>query len=144
MDLVTPFPSPTSPKKSLIILIVSAIVIVAIGSLTGFLLSRGNASKSTTTSTTTPKEIKTDKEVGSLDTKTFRDSAQGKLEKGGFQGEGTHKLILDNNPKNAAYLVSSVVELDQFVGKHVEVWGETMKAQKVPWLMDVGRVKILD
>lgn len=142
MEIVNPFPS-SFPKKTLIILAASAVTIVAAGSLTGYFLSRRNITSSSTTGSTT-KEVRTDKEVGSLDTKTFRDSAQGKLEKGSFKGEGTHKLILDNNPKNAAYLISSIVDLDEFVGKRVEVWGETIKAQHVPWLMDVGRVKILD
>jgi hypothetical protein len=34
------------------------------------------------------------------------------------------------------------VDLDEFDGKNVEIWGETVKAQKAAWLMDVGRVKL--
>jgi len=34
--------------------------------------------------------------------------------------------------------------LDQFVGRKIQIWGETYKAQKAGWLMDVGRVKILE
>lgn len=88
--------------------------------------------------------VRTGNEVGLNDNETFSDSAQGKLEKGGLNGEGTHHLVLDSNPKNSAYLISSVLDLDEFVGKHIEVWGSTQRASKVPWLMDVGRVKMLD
>ena len=120
-----------------------AIVIIISGSLVGFLLTKIPGSKSSNTGPT-PGMVKSATEVGSTDTKTFRDKAVGTLEKGGLSGEGTHHLVLDSNPKNSAYLISSVVDLDEFVGKHIEVWGETHKSSKVPWLMDVGRIKILE
>jgi hypothetical protein len=116
--------------------------IITLGGLTGMYLA--NARSGASGATSIPEAIRTDKEVGVTDTKTFRDSAIGKLEKGGLAGEGTHHLVLDSNPKNSAYLISSVVDLDEFVGKHIEVWGETVDANKVSWLMDVGRVKLLD
>lgn len=88
------------------------------------------------------KIVKTDKVVGSLDTKTFKDDATGVLEKGGIDGEGTHHLVRKGGPSQNAYLTSSYVDLNQFVGKKVKVWGETFKAEKAGWLMDVGRVEI--
>jgi hypothetical protein len=33
--------------------------------------------------------------------------------------------------------------LDQFTGKQVEVFGQTIRAKSVGWLMDVGRVKVI-
>lgn len=84
------------------------------------------------------------KEVGLDDTKTFRDSATGKLEEGGIDGEGTHHLTRDGGPSQNVYLTSSVVDLSEFVGSKVEVWGETFGAKKAGWLMDVGKIKILD
>jgi len=86
------------------------------------------------------------KEVGIKDEKTFRDYAVGRIEvnDNGEVPEGSHKLIRPGGPSQTAYLTSSVVDLNQFLGKCVEVWGETFAAQKVGWLMDVGRVKILD
>ncbi len=81
--------------------------------------------------------------VGIDDTKTFRDSAQGMLEAGGIDGEGTHHLVRDGGPSQNVYLTSSVLDLGQFVGKKVEVWGETFAAQKAGWLMDVGKIKEL-
>ncbi len=87
--------------------------------------------------------IQTANEVGSTDTKTFGDTATGELKEGGLGNDGTHQLIRDGGPSQTVYLISSVVDLDQFVGKKVQLWGQTIKAQKAPWLMDVGRVKIV-
>lgn len=84
------------------------------------------------------------KEAGLNDTATFRDKAEGVLEKGGIDGEGTHHLVREGGPSQNASLTSSVIDLSQFVGKKVEVWGETNKAQKAGWLMDVGKIKVLE
>lgn len=83
-------------------------------------------------------------EVGSTDAATFKDRATGILEKGGIEGEGSHKLLREGGPSQTAYLTSSVIDLDQFIGHKVEVWGETFKGQKAGWLMDVGKVKVLE
>ncbi len=119
-----------------------AVLIILLGTGVGYLLFR--ASPPQIAGTSTSAMIKTDTEIGSTDTKTFRDTATGVLKKDGLNGEGTHQLIRDGGPSQTVYLISSVVDLDQFEGKKVEVWGETIKAQKAPWLMDVGRVKILE
>ncbi len=119
-----------------------AALIILLGTGVGYLLFR--VSPPQVGGTSTPAMIKTDKEVGSTDTKTFRDAATGVLKKDGLNGEGTHQLVRDGGPSQTVYLLSSVVDLDQFEGKKVEVWGETIKAQKVGWLMDVGRVKIIE
>lgn len=92
-----------------------------------------------------PKVVKTEKVVGSTDTKTFRDSAEGVLEEGGIDGEGTHHLVREEGrPDQNAYLTSSVVDLSEYVGKKIKVWGETFSAQKAGWLMDVGKVELLE
>lgn len=83
-------------------------------------------------------------EFGSKDLSKFKDTAMGVLESGGLDGEGTHKLIREGGPSQTVYLTSSVLDLDQFVGKKIQIWGETFKAQKAGWLMDIGRVKILE
>lgn len=82
--------------------------------------------------------------VGSADEKTFRDQAVGVLDRGGIDGEGSHRLDREGGESQTVYLTSSVVDLNQFVGHKVEVWGETFAAQKAGWLMDVGRVKIVE
>ncbi len=121
-------------------MVVVAVGIIVAGSGLGYFLSqRGHLGANVA-----PGVVQTGKEVGLQDTQTFRDAAQGVIQTGGLNGEGTHQLVRDGGPSQTVYLVSSVVELDQFVGKKVEVWGETVKGQKAAWLMDVGRVKMLD
>ncbi len=74
----------------------------------------------------------------------FKDQAVGVLAKNDEKGsEGTHKLLREGGPSQTVYLTSSVLDLDQFVGHKIQVWGETFSSQKVAWLMDVGRVKVL-
>ncbi len=81
--------------------------------------------------------------VGSQDTKTFKDSAEGVLEEGGIEGEGQYHLVRPGGEDQYVYLTSSTVDLSQFEKKKIKVWGETQKAQKAGWLMDVGRVEVL-
>lgn len=81
--------------------------------------------------------------VGSNDSKTFKDLAEGKLEKGGIEDEGQYHLVRPGGESQYVYLTSSVIDLSKFVGKKVKVWGETQKAQKAGWLMDVGKVEVL-
>ena len=119
------------------------ITLVLLGVGTGFLLSRSTVTTNKET-TQESKMVKTDKVEGVSDTKNFKDSAEGTLEKGGINGEGTHKLVREGGPSQTAYLVSSVVDLDSYVGKKVKVWGETFAAQKAAWLMDVGKIEILE
>ena len=119
------------------------ITLVLLGVGTGFLLSRSTVTTNKET-TQESKMVKTDKVEGVSDTKNFKDSAVGTLEKGGINGEGTHKLVREGGPSQTAYLVSSVVDLDSYVGKKVKVWGETFAAQKAAWLMDVGKIEILE
>ncbi len=81
---------------------------------------------------------------GVPDEKTFKDSTEGVLEKGGLNGEGSHHLVRPGGKSQTVYLTSSVVDLDQVAGHRVKVWGETFAARKAGWLMDVGRVQILE
>ncbi|MFA5749874.1 MAG: hypothetical protein WC895_01480 [Candidatus Shapirobacteria bacterium] len=76
--------------------------------------------------------------------KNFKDSAIGVIEKGNINGEGTHILNRDGGVTQRASLTSSTVDLDIFVGKKVEVKGETNKSNKTAWLMDVGSIKLLE
>lgn len=79
---------------------------------------------------------------GSADEKAFNTTATGVLDKGGINGEGTHKLVRPGGVSQTVYLTSSVIDLDQLVGHQVTIWGETFKGQKAGWLMDVGRAKV--
>ena len=118
------------------------VVLFVLGVGTGYLLA-GRPALFKGTSGTKPTVVTSGTVVGSTDTKTFKDSAEGTIEKGGMDGEGSHKLIRAGGPSQTAYLVSSVVDLDKYVGKKVRVWGQTMTAKTVSWLMDVGKIEIL-
>jgi len=80
---------------------------------------------------------------GSKDEKTFRDQAEGLLKPGGVDGEGEYHLERPGGPSQNVYLTSSVLDLSKFVDYQVRVWGETNKARKAGWLMDVGRLQVL-
>lgn len=139
--LVKPVVSPGKeiPKN---MLLAGAVVVVLAGVATGFILSKKQVSLPLVGGQ--PKMIKTEKMAGSTDTKVFKDVAEGTLEKGGIDGEGTHKLIRPGQESQPVYLTSSLVSLDDYVGKKIRVWGETFAAQKAGWLMDVGRVEVLE
>jgi len=125
--------------------IILAIIFAGVG--TGYwLVSRKVGQTETSRKINGAELVQGEKEVGIKDEKVFKDSAEGKIEvnKGELVAEGSHKLIRPGGESQIAYLTSSVVNLDQFVGKCVEIWGETFAAQKAGWLMDVGRVKLLD
>lgn len=72
----------------------------------------------------------------------FPDTVAGYLKKGGINGEGTHSLLRSGGVSQTVYLTSSIVDLDEFVGHQVTIWGETFAGQKAGWLMDVGRIRV--
>lgn len=76
--------------------------------------------------------------------KAFKDTATGVIEKGNINGEGTHILNREGGLSQRASLTSSTVDLDLFIGKKVEVKGETNASNKTSWLLDVGSIKILE
>lgn len=65
----------------------------------------------------------------------------GILKEGGINGEGTHYLDRGAGEDKYIYLLSTVLNLDTFVGKKVEIRGQTLAAEHAGWLMDVGRIK---
>lgn len=129
---------PETKKTSLKTPLVAGLIIVLLGVVTGYALVQRNQPGGSNSTSSAKGEI-----VGSTNNKVFKDTATGVIEKGGLDGEGTHKLIRDGGPSQTAYLNSSVIDLDEFVGKKVQVWGETNKGQKAGWLMDVGKVQVL-
>ena len=84
--------------------------------------------------------------IGIDNPEVFRDTAVGIIEinDGSLTDEGTHKLIREGGESQTAYLTSSVLDLGKFIGRKVKVWGETFAAQKAGWLMDIGKVEILE
>jgi len=131
-------PDMNKVKKDAIVVLVVYVVLMMLGIGTGYLLSQKGGSPLAPKGT----PITTNKIVGVQDASTFKDCATGKLEKGGLDGEGTHKLVRDGGPSQTAYLISSIVDLDQYVDTTVKVCGQTLGAKKVSWLMDVGRLEM--
>jgi hypothetical protein len=142
---------PLEPKKErklppFLIPLLVILGIVLAGTVSGYFLAGrggGGMGLSSPSQLAPGTELK-GQEFGSKDASAFPDTATGVLEKGGIDGEGTHKLIREGGESQTAYLTSSLVDLDPLVGKKVQVWGETFKGQKAGWLMDVGRVKVLE
>lgn len=130
--------SPKSSKKSNLKVAIMIAIILGIG--TGIFLSKQNQKISVNG---TPQIIETEKMIGST-AKNFKDDAEGILQRNDSKTitEGTHKLIRGDESQTV-YLTSSVVDLDKYVGNKIKAWGETFKGQKAAWLMDVGKIEIL-
>jgi len=132
-------PRPRTFNKLTNLLLVMAIVA---GTFTGYLLSVNINSKAAGI----PGLKVKDNEIGVDDASTNRDCAKGLLEAADpldKKIEGSHKLIREGGPSQTIYLTSSVIALDDYIGKEIEVCGETLHSKRVPWLMDVGKLKLL-
>lgn len=144
----SPLPPKSSSTKKPASTILTIILAILAGVGTGFALYRilpvSSISKSTSGSIADSDTIKVGDVFGVKEEDTFSDTATGVLEKGGINGEGSHRLIRDGGPSQTVYLTSSIVDLDEFVGHKIEVWGETFASQHVGWLMDIGKVKIVE
>ena len=120
------------------------VLIVVAGIVSGLILSKLSAPYQAQIGAGGQTELGGTPAVGGLPAeKVLRDSAEGTLEGGGIDGEGTHKLIRPGGVSQTVYLTSSLLDLEQYVGKKVKVWGETFAAKKAGWLMDVGKVEVV-
>lgn len=131
--------SGSSPMKAIGIFV----FLMILGVVTGFFLSKNPSTVGNKTSVLQIGGPAKGKTFGSDDTKTFKDTAEGKLENGGIEGEGQYHLVRPGGDSQNVYLTSSSVDLSQFIGKKIKVWGQTQTAQTAGWLMDVGRVEVL-
>jgi hypothetical protein len=149
-SISTTHPQPETQKTTIIPIIVIFLVIIILGVGSGYLLNSRLSAGSTLSlggnnalqSSVPASGLKVGDVIGNADEKTFKDKSTGVLEEGGINGEGSHRLLREGGPSQTVYLTSSVVDLDEFVGHKVTVWGETFAAQRAGWLMDVGRVKV--
>ncbi|OGH15709.1 MAG: hypothetical protein A3C22_01500 [Candidatus Levybacteria bacterium RIFCSPHIGHO2_02_FULL_37_10] len=129
--------------KNLFIFLLTAIVL---GGITGYVFSakKGEIAGNTLTSGyIDSSKVSRGAIVGSDDTKLFKDTAAGSLKGGGINGEGQFHLVRPGGESQNVYLTSSTLDLSQFIGKKIKVWGQTQAAQYAGWLMDVGRIEIL-
>lgn len=150
--------SPQSPVSSPIFSVPLVIITIIIAILAGFGFSRlspkttnfgthsatsSPSSAASTDSISDTQQLVVGKVYGNLDA-NFKDVAQGTVEKGSINGEGTHILNRAGGADQRASLTSSTIDLDLFVGKKVEVKGQTNTSKKTGWLLDVGNIKILE
>lgn len=132
-------------KGTLGLMLLVAFVVIA-GVTTGYVLATGRSpsvmssiSKSDDgTSATTANTTK----VGKLESGVQYDEAEGTLAVDGIEGEGTHHLERTGGDSQNVYLTSSLLNLDDFAGKTVHVWGVTFAGKKAGWLMDVAQVEV--
>mgnify|MGYP001585300902 CR=1 FL=1 len=126
---------PSQNHLFIIILVLSVIL----GAVAGILLS-GNQKMASKAPLITEKP-----KTASVDNRTFKDFAEGTIQPRptpkdpGEYVEGTHFLVRQGAVPVA--LTSSVIDLSKYENKSVKVYGETQKALKQGWLMDVGKVE---
>lgn len=135
--VLNPLP-PSKDTKMKLVLVGVLVVLAGVGS--GWFLSGASAGKSPSSEKAATKQMKEVK----VDESSFSDNAQGILREGGLEGEGTHYLDTGAGEEKYVYLLSTVIDLQTFVGKKVEVRGKTLSAEHANWLMDVGKVKLLE
>lgn len=137
MDFIKPLTLTSNFSKILFILVWVALVF---GATTGYILSQKPIIQKTDGIT-----FEQGAKAAQQDTRTFRDFAEGTIQAKpqpkdpNEYTEGTHILL--RTGATPVTLTSSVVDLSQYEGKEVKVYGETQKAIKEGWLMDVGRIK---
>lgn len=134
------------PKVTAILPIFIIVVVVAAGVLTGLVLASRSKYKASSASAAIEGENLNEEQKQSVQTVT-RDQAEGTIEKNDkFEetAQGQWKLIRPGGESQTAFLTSSYLDLDEYVGKKVKVYGETLGSDKVGWLMDVAKVEVID
>ena len=131
------FQVPSDPVKLLVGIVAVSLLL---GTLTGYnLSSKGNNSLNAGLTLGAPK-------TAQQDSRTFKDFAEGTVRARPEPSdpseyvEGTH--LLERPGQVPVALTSSVLDMSQFEGKKVKIFGETQKALKEGWLMDVGKVEV--
>lgn len=121
------------------------LVPVALGLISGFIFYKRATAGTINLAGKNVQVVQTATEEGVKDAATFRDTATGNVVEndGKVTKEGAYILTRGDVSQNV-YLTSSVIDLSKYVGKKVQVWGETFKGQTAGWLMDVGRIKIVN
>jgi hypothetical protein len=148
-NILKPFTQPKSPSslKPKILMVFVALLMILAGAGSGWLLSKVSSAKSNAPAkgvASNDKMVVSKDEAGIDDEEAFPYIGEGELKVGGIEGEGTHYLDRGLGEEKYVYLTSSVIDLQSFVGKKVKVWGQTMAGNKAGWLVDVGRIKVVE
>lgn len=129
--------------KKYLPLILGSVAVVLAGIGTAWLISKAVMGNKTGTVSAAPGAKVTSTGAGALDPKMKYDNATGILKAGGIGNEGTHHLEREGGPTKYVYLTSSLIDLESFVDKKVEIWGETLAGKKAGWLMDVAKIQVV-
>jgi len=123
--------------------IIIIVLVVAGGIFTGLILSSRSKNAKVASRAALSEDFLSPEQKKSFN-QTFGTTAEGVVQKndGDKYAQGTHKLIRPGGEDQTAYLTSSVLDLDQYIGKKVKVFGETFGSTQVGWLMDVGKVEV--
>jgi len=144
-NILKSFPNGSNSERGKFRMVLVSFVIVVSGLLTGYFLSRAPMGGNKDSQKATSSEVTiTQDEAGVGDDSSFPDTAQGILVEGGIKGEGTHHLERPGGVSQNVYLTSTIINLQSFVGKKVEVRGQTLSAITAGWLMDVGKIKVIN
>jgi len=110
-------------------LVLGVVVIVSLGAFSGWLLSNTGQSTGEELQSQVGEGQKPQKgeEFGVQDKATFSDHAIGEVAEGGVNGEGTHHLLREGGPSQTVFLFSSVLDLNDFVGRKIEAESVRLK-----------------
>ncbi|MBX4205744.1 hypothetical protein KW795_00950 [Candidatus Microgenomates bacterium] len=137
----------SSGKNKYLMVVVAVLVVlagVAIGwKMSGSSIGSGGLGQTLGSENVAPGAKQTSTEAG-IESEDCKDNAEGTLEEGGIDGEGTHHLVRSADASKNVYLGSTVVDLQSYIGKKVKVTGQTISGKKAGWLMDVCKIKITE
>jgi hypothetical protein len=126
------------------VMIAGVILVILIGLGVGFLVS-SKKSEVKKPEIAGSNIVVSANEAGVKDPSIIKDvtTATGVLQMGGIKGEGLYHIERSGGATQTVYLNSTTVDMSSFVGKKVQVWGQTLSAHYAQWLMDVMKIKIV-
>jgi len=145
-NIMKKFPDVGKERKNTLFLVLVSLLVVLVGVASGWFLSEKTSPAGTSgvSKESASKITQTETEAGMEDTSAFPDEVEGMLVEGGVGNEGTHHLERSGGESQNVYLTSTVIDLQSFIDKKVKIWGETLSGQQAGWLMDVGKIKVIE
>ncbi len=137
--------SPTTSSKMPIMLGIGTIIIL-VGLGVGFLVSHKKTSSVGAPKIQGNAITVSSTEAGVKDPSTIKDvtDATGILKTGGIKGEGSFHLVRPGGEDQTVYLTSTTVDMNPYIDKKVQVWGQTLASKNAGWFMDVMKIKVVD
>ena len=140
-NLVRPIQNPV--RNSLPIMIVGGVLVILVGLGVGWIFAGKKINSSNTSNSVKSSSVKVSSdEAGVTDTSKLDGPVTGVLKTGGIKGEGTFHLERPGGVSQNVYLTSTIVDMNPFVDKKVQIWGQTQAAHYAGWFMDVSKIKV--